>query len=105
MTVAITSRYDKCQNAAFRLNEDAYRQQVQRTARGKLKQFVPCAKADVLVAASVSSQHIALVEMDVIATECPCHPGLLLSELMDMEYDGSARRRHHGEAQAGGEGE
>lgn len=84
----MTSRYFKLQNAAHRLNADAYAQQA---AHGRVRQFHPCPKAAVLIAACQDKRVLSQVEDEALLTECKCHPGLTRHQLLDMEYQESPR--------------
>jgi len=76
------SKYQRYQNAAHRLNRDAYAQQA---ANGKIKRFHPCAKSIVLIKADLA-QPASVIEQECIYTHCTCHPDLLLNDLLDIEF-------------------
>lgn len=79
----------KCQNAAFRLQAEAYAKQSQ-GGRIKLKQFLPCAKGLVYSKeAAYPTRVLAQVANEVVTTHCNCHPDFLVRDAIAYECDPS----------------
>lgn len=81
------SVYRKLQRGTVRLNADAYAQQVrehkQKGRKGKLKQFVPCAKSLIIIEESKKVTPLLLPTVIRACSEiCPCHVGLHVEELL-----------------------
>jgi len=82
----ITSVEEKVLNACHRLNAEAYEQQF--LERGKaLKQFTPCAKAEMLMQVLRTGKHFGQAHANANATPCACHNHLTENALMGYEYD------------------
>jgi len=88
----MTTMYERRQNAAYKLNQDAYEKS--KRFVGKKLTFQPCDKATVLIYSK--EEHMGKLEAECLATECSCHPGLTHQELLDMEFDPTAKHRHWG---------
>jgi hypothetical protein len=88
--IMTTTVYERRQNAAYKLNADAYEQTKRKV--GKSITYTPCHKADVLIFSKET--HIGILETEVLATECHCHPGLTHDELLAMEFDPTAKHKH-----------
>jgi hypothetical protein len=92
-TFKVVPTYDKIQNAAHRLNADAYRLQMK--GRDKpLKHFDPCPRSLVLLDCLREAGHLGTAMANASLTCCDCHPGLDLDGLYKMSLDDSARRKH-----------
>jgi hypothetical protein len=82
----ITSVDTKVLNACHRLNAEAYECQII-AARKRLKHFIPCAKAEVLMAVIREDEHFGTAHMRANLTVCQCHNSLTDAQLMAYEYD------------------
>jgi len=82
----MTDRYEMCQNAAKRLQEEAYAMQSD-NGRKKLKHFTPCEKGLVYTAecGSGNKRPQSLVTHDAAMEDCQCHRSLSLSDLITYE--------------------
>jgi len=86
----MTTVYEQVQNACWRLNAEAYEQQV--LAKGKrLKQFYPCEKAEALMAAIRTDEHLGTAQSIADYTQCACHNDLPPDELMAYRFDDTYR--------------
>lgn len=90
------SSIEKVLNAAFRLNAEAYEHQVLSCAKkGRLKQFTPCEKAEMLMRVVREGTHFGQAHVNAVATLCTCHPDLTDAKLMTYEYDRTFRDAHY----------
>lgn len=82
----------KYQNAAFRLQREAYEMQVAKLPYGKqFKQFHPCPKG-LIFSAELGKQKMRVrleVEHEALLTICECHQNMTMQQLVDYEYDDS----------------
>ena len=78
---------DKILNACHRLNAEAYECKVIERKGRMLRQFTPCAKAEVLMAHLRTGKHFGTCHMEASITPCGCHGNLTEQQLMDYEYD------------------
>lgn len=85
--MTVTSTREKVENACHRLNAEAYECQVLAHNGRKLRQFTPCAKAEVLMDHLRKGTHFGSCHALAAVTICPCHGSLSDSQLMDYEYD------------------
>lgn len=84
----MSTQWEKLQNAAHRLNAEAYAQ------RGApRRRFTPCAKAEVLIEACGGERVLLEVLNEAAGTLCECHPGTTVDQLFDMCFDSSYRLR------------
>jgi len=82
----ILSVEEKVLNACHRLNAEAWEQQV--IANGKpLKHFIPCPKAEKLMAVVRSGMHFGTANQAAAATICPCHKDMTFPDLLNYETD------------------
>lgn len=83
------------QNAAYRLNAEAYEQQVLASKGRPLKQFTPCPKAEELAQVWRADKHFGRAHAQAAITPCACHASLSDSELMAYEHDATFRLAHY----------
>ena len=80
----------KYQNAAFRLQREAYEIQIAKLPYGKqLKHFNPCPKG-LIFSAELGKEDMRVliqVEREVILTACECHHSMTIQQLVEYEYD------------------
>lgn len=88
-------KWERLQNAAHRLNAEAYVMQIAERKGKPLKQFSPCPKATILTAACSDKRVMSLIENEVALTHCRCHSGLTINKLMDYEFDPTYRVAHY----------
>lgn len=91
----MTTMYERRQNAAYKLNQDAF--EGSKCFVGKKLTWQPCEKATVLIYSK--EEHMGKLEAECLATECSCHPGLTHSELLNLEFDPTAKHAHWGAKQ------
>jgi hypothetical protein len=91
----MTTAYERRMNAAYKLQADAYERTKQK--HGKRITHTPCDKA--LILQHSKEEHMGKLEAECLATECSCHPSLTHRELLDMEFDPTAKHRHWGTRQ------
>ena len=77
----MTTTYSKLQKACEVLNREAYTNQA---AKHKVKQFTPCAKADILIKACRYDTNFIEALQAANMTQCNCHNSLSESQLYDM---------------------
>lgn len=82
------SRATLCQNAAFRLQAEAYAAQSKNGTK-KLRQFNPCPKglAYTKELADGNQRAQSLVWNDVYMTSCDCHSSITMNKLIEYEND------------------
>lgn len=102
----MTSKMHKLRTAAARLNRDrAAQPEAYLMRRGKIVGFDPCPRALVFLAAMCNQDDradalrqpglsdiddrtvLSIVENRAYMTDCPCHPSMTMTEIMDLEYD------------------
>lgn len=86
---------EKVLNACHRLNAEAYEQQILAHKGKLLKQFVPCAKAEVLMGCLRKGDHFGTAHIVAARTICPCHTGLSETQLMAYEYDETCKQANY----------
>lgn len=82
--------FQKCQNAAFRLQSECYALQSNK-GKKKLRQFIPCAKG-LIYSAELSRDEprvLSLIENEVVMTPCDCHPSFSVNQAISYECDGT----------------
>jgi hypothetical protein len=82
----ITSAVTKCQNAAFRLQHEAY---VKQAKTSRVKHFRPCPKG-LIYSKELGKDAIrpmSLIWLEVSLTHCDCHPHMTQSDCLDYEMD------------------
>jgi hypothetical protein len=82
----MSSARTKCQNAAFRLQHEAY---VLQSKRGNVRQFHPCPKG-LIYSAELARDEIrplSLLWLEASLTHCKCHQGMSQGDLMSYEMD------------------
>ena len=80
----------KCQNAAFRLQAEAYKHQNDnRSGRKPLRQFNPCPKGLIYSGELrlVESRPMSLIWNEVVLTPCECHPNFTTDNCIEYEHD------------------
>ena len=82
----VTTARTKCQNAAFRLQHEAY---VLQSKRGNVRRFVPCPKGLIYSAelARAEIRPLSLLWLEASLTYCKCHQGMTQNDLMEYELD------------------
>ena len=82
----MTTRYQMCQNAAERLQREAYAHQMKKR-KTALKQFNPCQKGLVYTRemGEGNPRPQTLVTQEAAITYCACHNGLSENDLLDYE--------------------
>jgi hypothetical protein len=81
-----TSPRTKCQNAAFRLQHEAYLLQAKKS---KVRHFKPCSRG-LIYSAELAKEQIrplSLLWLEVSLTHCVCHQGFSQNDCMDYEMD------------------
>jgi len=99
MSTKLFTLHEKYQNAAHTLNRQAYERQVSELHGRKFKQFIPCEKATVFIRAcdAVKPEVTSVIVHRAALVFCNCHHDLSESELENMLYDDTAKRKHYGE--------
>lgn len=86
-------RWEKLQNAAHRLNRDAYHY----CARHKIP-YNPCPKAQLIInEAKEGKRALVQVAQEAALESCGCHPNTSWQDIHDMMFDAEARLENMGE--------
>jgi hypothetical protein len=87
---------ERYQNAAHRLQADAYHKTCGLPNGKRGGAYIPCAKAAVYVAACKDpNSHPGTVTLNASLTPCGCHNSASFDDLLDMEYDDTYRLAHY----------
>lgn len=89
-------RWERYQNAAHRLNGEAYNK-FGLVKVGKSYQFHPCAKSLVYIEACNRGcdEPTMVVTQQAALEPCRCHTDLTVTQLLDYEFDASWRHKHY----------
>jgi hypothetical protein len=82
----MTDRYQMCQNAAAKLQQEAFAVQIKGRTK-PLKRFIPCAKGVVYTAECTkgNTRPQSLVTHDAALEICSCHRSLSENDLISYE--------------------
>lgn len=83
----VTSAHTKCQNAAFRLQHEAYVLQARHVKR--VRHFKPCPRGLIYSAELAKDviRPLSLLWLEVSLTHCTCHQGFSQNDCMTYELD------------------